>query len=800
MRLFAKKIKLKMMKRIAILILLSLSAFYLKAQVSTSTIRGKVLDVQSQQTLVGATVLITNTSPQLFTTTDASGEFKFDNVPIGRQTIIVEFVGYLPVQLSNLLIVKGKETVLEIEMQESVIDVGNVVVSAQVDKASTQNDMATVSSRTFSIEETERYAGSLGDPSRMAANFAGVMSVNDQRNDIIIRGNSPIGLLWRLDGIDIPNPNHFGAMGTTGGPVSMLNNNVLTNSDFFTGAFPAEYGNAVGGVFDLQMRSGNNQQYEFLGQVGFGGFEAGLEGPLSKKTGSSFLINYRYSTLAVMSGLGFDVGTGSAVPHYQDLNFKINLPRGKFGKLSIFGIGGVNYIEMNDSEGDSASYGFGGTDLRYSNQMGTVGVNYTYFLNNNSRINIKLSESYISQQTKLDSLYHNGEFSPYRFYDSDGETFTTTFAPEFYSKINAKNSFKIGMNIKFNQINYLDSVYIFEQDKYLNQFDMTENYMYGQAFAQYQHRFSDDLTLNIGVFGHYLEINDSYSVEPRFGFKWQFTEKQSLNIGAGMHSQMQIPLLYYVSFEDSTNNSVQTNKNLGFNKSIHAVIGHNFLLNTGFRIKTELYYQHLYNIPISDENEQFSVLNIGDDFYIPAYSGMINNGTGRNYGVELTIEKFLSEGFYFLITTSIFESKYTAFDGIERNTKYNGNYVFNALGGYEFKLGDYSILAFDIKGMYAGGKRYIPIDEELSEQTNSTQYLWEQSYDKQYDPYFRINVRITFKTNAKNADMSQEWGLDLQNLTNHQNIFQQDWDTNTNSLRTYYQQGFMPMMTYRILF
>ncbi|MBN2662449.1 MAG: TonB-dependent receptor [Bacteroidales bacterium] len=788
------------MKKNLIILLLSFSFLYVNSQVSTSTIRGTVFDVQSKQSLVGATVVILDANPQMVTTTDAKGEFKFENAPIGRQTIIVEFMGYMPVQLTNLMVVKGKETVLEIEMQESAIDIGNVVISTQVNKATTQNDMATVSSRSFSIEETERYAGSLGDPSRMAANFAGVMSVNDQRNDIIIRGNSPLGLLWRLDGIDIPNPNHFGAMGTTGGPVSMLNNNVLTNSDFFTGAFPAEYGNAVGGVFDLQMRSGNNQKYEFLGQVGFGGFEAGIEGPISRQNGSSFLINYRYSTLAVMSALGFDVGTGAAVPHYQDLNFKINIPRGKFGKLSVFGIGGINHIQMNDSEGDSASYGFGGTDLLYSNQMATVGLNYTYFFNNKSRITIKLAESYISQQTQLDSLYHNGQFNPYRFYTSDGETFTTVFAPEFYSKINAKNSFKIGLNLKYNQINYLDSVFIFEENKYIRQYDMSESYIHSQTFVEYQHRFSDKVILNLGVFAHYLDINNSYNAEPRFGFKWQFTNKQSIDFGAGMHSQLQIPLLYYVSFEDSTNNLVQTNKDLGFNKSIHAVIGHNFLLNTGFRIKTELYYQYLYNIPISEENQQFSVLNIGDDFYIPAYSGMINDGTGRNYGVELTIEKFLSEGFYFLITTSIFESKYTAFDGIERNTKYNGNYVFNGLGGYEFKLGDYSILAFDIKGMYAGGKRYIPIDEELSETTGRTQYFFENSYAEQYDPYFRINARITFKTNAKKANMSQEWGLDLQNLTNHQNIFQQDWDTNTNSVRTYYQQGFMPMMTYRILF
>lgn len=143
--------------------------------------------------------------------------------------------------------------------------------------------MATVSARSFTVEETSRYAGSLNDPSRMAANYAGVSSTSDARNDIIIRGNSPLGVLWRLNGMEIPNPNHFGSLGTTGGPVSILNNNLLDKSDFLTGAFPAEYGNALAGVFDLQMRSGNNEKTEFLGQVGFNGFELGAEGPIGKK-------------------------------------------------------------------------------------------------------------------------------------------------------------------------------------------------------------------------------------------------------------------------------------------------------------------------------------------------------------------------------------------------------------------------------------------------------------------------------------------------------------------------------------
>lgn len=759
------------------------------------TIRGIVIDAQNEKILVGATVVIVSTEPILSTTTNSNGEFVFENVPLGRQSLKISYIGYLPSDLSNILVVKGKQTVLTIKMEESSVDIAQVVVKSNKNKLSAQNEMATVSARSFTTEETERYAGSLGDPSRMAANYAGVMSVNDQRNDIIIRGNSPIGLLWRLDGIDIPNPNHFGAMGTTGGPVSMLNNNVLTNSDFFTGAFPAEYGNAMSGVFDLQMRSGNNQKFEFLGQVGFGGFEVGLEGPLLKKTGTSFLINFRYSTLEVMNELGFDVGTGAAVPRYKDLNFKINIPRGKLGSLSIFGIGGFNSIAMLDSEGDSSQYGFGGTDLWYSNQMATVGANYKLFFSNNSRLTLKLAGTYISQKTIMDSLFHNGIEDRYRFYDAKGNNMNYIIAPEFYTKINAKNNFKIGFNYKINEVSFIDSVYINELDDYIRQFDDHFYYTYGQAYAQYQYRLNNNLHFNAGVFAHYLFVNKTYNIEPRFGIKWQIAKNQAINFGAGIHSQMQIPLMYFVDSSE-----VKTNLDLDFNKSAQIVLGHDYFITKDFRIKTEIYYQHIYNIPITHKNEQFSILNVGDEFYLASYHNMQNKGTGKNYGVELTIEKFLSKGFYFLLTTSLFESKYTPWDGKEYNTKFNGNYVFNALGGYEIALGKYSILALDIKAMYAGGKRYIPINEELSTLERNAVYDYEDSYKLQHDPYFRINTRITFKLNDKKKNFSQEWGLDLQNITNHQNVFQQGWDVNQNEIQTYYQNGFMPMMTYRILF
>ncbi|OQX76613.1 MAG: TonB-dependent receptor, partial [Bacteroidetes bacterium 4484_276] len=376
----------------------------------SQTIRGTVIDKLTQVTLPGATVIVLNTNPLIGTTSDINGEFRIENIGLGRQNIQVSFVGYTTRTISNLNLTSGRQTVVTVELEELILKLDEVVITASQEKDRPINKMATVSARSFTVEETERFAGSLGDPSRMAANYAGVSMTNDSRNDIIIRGNSPIGVLWRLDGVEIPNPNHFGAIGTTGGPVSMLNNNLLSNSDFFTSAFPAEYGNAMSGVFDLNMRSGNNQKREYVGQIGFNGFELGAEGPFKKGGKGSYIANYRYSTLGLMSAMGLEFGVGTAIPQYQDLTFKIDLPGTKWGRFSLIGLGGLSYIELYESKeaeaddnGDS-NYDYGGVDLDYGSDMGVLGLSHLYFLSKNTRIQSFLSVQATRATTQIDSL------------------------------------------------------------------------------------------------------------------------------------------------------------------------------------------------------------------------------------------------------------------------------------------------------------------------------------------------------------------------------------------------------------
>ena len=770
------------------------------AQELNQTIRGTILDKQTQSPLPGAIISILNSDPILVTSTNEFGKFRLDNVPLGRKQIKISFVSYKE-KAQTVVLTSGKETVLTIELEESVLQGEEVVITAEIDKTKTNNKMATVSSRVFSTEEANRYAGSRGDPARMAANFAGVSGANDSRNDIIVRGNSPLGVLWRLNGLDIPNPNHFGSMGSSGGPISILNNNTLDNSDFLTGAFPADYGNATAGVFDLKMRTGNNEKREFLGMVGFNGFELGTEGPFSKKKkNASYMVNYRYSTLSVFKYLGLDFGTGSAVPQYQDVTFKIDMPTKKAGKFSVWGIGGLSKAELllSQQSKDNNLYGYSGRNMSFKSNVGAGGISHTYLLNGTSylktNIGVTGQSNYIISD-RVDTSANQQTVRPeYR-----NESYTTRYTANttYNKKINSRNFINAGVYIDLYNTSYVDSV-----DTYGTGFVTLRNYKgqtsLSRGFIQWKHNFSEKLSLNTGFTYQYLVLNKSKSPEPRLGLKYEINKKQSVSFGAGLHSQVQ-PLYIYFATANLGNGTVkETNRNLDFTKAAHAVIAYDVNLFNSVRIKTEIYYQYLYKIPVKSRSDYFSAANLGADFNSPNLDSLVSNGNGENYGFEITLEKFYSKGYYFLVTASLFESKYKGSDGVVRNTAFNGNYVFNALAGKEFKIKEKHIFSLDVKFTYAGGKRYVPINLPASILANDEIRNGSLAYEPQYDPYVRLDVKPSYKINTKR--FTHEISVDIQNVTKHNNIFQQQYGLNTQKIKTDYQLKFFVIPQYRLTF
>ena len=773
----------------------------LHSQTITQTIKGVVVDKQSQTPLPGVIVQILNSNPLLGNSTNEKGEFKITNVPIGRLQLKIQVISYKEKYITVILNA-GKESINNIELEESVILGQEVVVIAEQDKTKTNNKMSTVSSRIFSAEEAARYAGSRNDPARMAANFAGVSGANDSRNDIIIRGNSPTGILWRLNGLDIPNPNHFGNAGSTGGPISILNNNTLDNSDFMSGAFAADYGNATAGVFDLKMRQGNNEKFEFLGQVGFNGFELGAEGPLSKNKNASFLVNYRYSTLSVFKALNIDFGTGAAIPQYQDATFKTDFATKKAGKFSFWGIGGLSYVAILESDKKEGQdlYGYSSRNTYFRSNVGASGISHTILLKNNAYVktNIGVTGQYNNIiADRIDTTFKTPKnLKPE--YRQKTQNIRYTLNSTYNKKFNARNFISGGIYAEIYNTLFIDSVddvFGYNTFRTLRKYEGTTSLLRG--FVQWQHKFTDNLLLNTGISNQYFMLNNSNAVEPRIGLKYAINKKQSISLGGGMHSQLQ-PIYIYFASDTVYGKRVETNRNLDFTRAIHGVIAYDNSFTNNFRLKTEVYYQYIYNAPVKNYSNYFSALNLGADFNSPNVTNLVSTGTGFNYGLEITLEKFYSKGYYFLCTSSLFESKYKGSDGIERNTAFNGNYVFNLLAGKEFKINQKHTISIDFRGTYAGGKRYVPIDLQKSIAANDEIKDGSNAYNYQYSNYFRLDVKPGYRFNSKK--ITHEFSIDIQNITRNQNVFQQTYDITNKVVKTDYQLRFFVLPQYRILF
>ncbi|MEM9981284.1 MAG: TonB-dependent receptor [Bacteroidota bacterium] len=780
--------------------------FSLPMYAQTQVVRGKILDTQSKFPLIGATVIVIGSDPLMGATTDADGFFTIPAVPVGRINLKVSYVGYNERIIPNVIVTAGKEVFITTSLEEQLLDAVEIVAEDSEDKTKPINEFSSVSTRQFTIEETSRYAGSRNDPARMATNFAGVSGANDARNDIIIRGNSPTGLLWRLDGIDIPSPNHFSTLGATGGPVSMLNNNTLNNSDFTTGAFPAEYGNALAGVFDLQMRTGNAFKREYMAQIGFNGFEAGLEGPFSKNSRASYLVNYRYSTLAVFDAMGIDLGTGNAIPYYQDINFKFDFPTQKWGRFSLFGFGGISNIDLLGSEEDVESenqFSSSNEDLRAESLTGSIGLTHNYYFNKNtySQFNIAFSgtnDSFMVDQLERDAS--SGEVMN-SFYSNGGDYQQTkwSFREQINSKLNSKNTVNGGVIVDVYNIDIIDSV-LTEDGSFLVEQDFEGNTTLVQPYVQWQHRFTEQLTMNAGVHGQWLALNDSWAIEPRLGFRYNFRPNQTLSLGLGMHSQIQPLSVYFLQNEQGE----RTNENLDFTRANHVVLGYENQLGDNLRLKTEVYYQQLYDAPVESQPSSFSLLNTGTDFGIDSRDNLVNEGEGRNYGVELTLERFYSDDYYFLFTTSLFRSEYQGSDEVWRNTAFDGNYVMNGLFGREWRLGKKNnALTMDIKATAAGGRRFTPIDLAATSQItvideDDVVFDEENAFSEQLNDYFRLDFKIGYRMNGQR--ITQEFFVDIQNITNRQNPLNVSYNRATQQLRTNYQLGLFPVVQYRVTF
>lgn len=762
--------------------------FSLNAQNNfTQTIKGRIIDKLTQQPIPDASVIVSDLNPVVGTTSDLKGYFSMQNIPVGRHNIKISFLGYKELNYSQIELVSGKELVLNVQMEESVITSSEAVVKANKSKNSSINEMSLIGTKTFSVEEVNKYAGSWGDPSRMVSNYAGVVAVSDMRNDIVVRGNSPIGLQWRLNGVEIHNPNHYAVSGSSGGGISMINNNLLDNSDFMTGAFSAEYGNAYSAIFDLKMRNGNSEKREHIFQFGVNGFELGTEGPFSKKGKSSYLINYRYSTLAILDKFGISII--DAIPKFQDLSFNFNLPI-KSGNISMFGIGGKSDAEIHaiqdSSRWEKKSDRYGGN---HGSKMAVIGLVYTKYIFVNSYWRTSVCSSFGSPFDIVDSI--GNDFTKNEIYKMNNSENRNSISSFINSRLNKKNKIRLGVIL--NQINVNNSVNSLGVSK-----SMSGKFAYSQEYVQLKHDFNDKLSVNTGIHSIYLFENKNITIEPRISINWNISNIQSLGLGFGLHSQTQPTSIYFIELSDSAGHNYFPNKKLKNTYSEHFIIRYNYLITENLNSKIECYYQHLFNVPVSPDYPEKSLINFGYDDNIFEQISYVNKGFANNYGVELTLEKYFSKSYYFLITGSIYNSKYTDLNGIERNSKYNCNYAWNILAGKEFKVLKNNIFGISSKVVNIGGQYYSPIDLEKSNFYNATMYYDSLAYTEKYPSFFKIDIKVKFRHNAKKY--SQELSVEIGNLLNRKNIEKAYFDVDTKQIRYSYLLSRIPVVFYRIEF
>ncbi len=768
----------------------------------TQTIRGKVIDRLTQNPLPGASVMVyRNDSIIQGTVTNENGIFRIDNISIGNIYIKISYLGYQPYQSAELNLTVAKELIILAELMENDSKIQTVEISSNLSKESPVNEWSIISTRSFVIEEAQRYAASINDPARMAMGFAGVQLSQDNNNDIIIRGNSPVGLLWRLEGIDIPNPNHFARRGSTGGGISALSAQVLSNGDFSTGAFAAEYGNAFSGVFDLKFRKGNDQKHEFTARAGIIGLEISAEGPFinHKTAGSpSFLFNYRYSTLGILNQLGLRLTGDYTSNTFQDLSFNIFIPAQKYGNFSLFGFGGLSSELTTPPSNREQWLNF--TDnqqIDFRTNTGVIGITHTLVINKKSFLRTVIGYT-ANQYKNIEDSLSRINLQPIRYLDENYMNSRQIITSQLNYKFNNQINFRTGFIASKLNYNILKSSHSLNNNEFqVNNKGKGSAFLF-QPYFQFRIRLKEKLIVQPGLHILFLSLNRHKSVEPRLSFQYQLNNRLKLNWGYGYHGQIQPLGTYYTQIIDSISGQISyPNRNLNLTRAHQFVLGVDYIIFTDWHLKIEPYYQLLTHVPADTQNNiTYWSLNERDGF---ANRPLTNIGTGINYGIDLTIEKFFSNHWFLLNAISLYNSTYGYRNStISKPTRYNGRFVSSLLAGKEIVLKRNKRIELGTRFIWSGGLRYTPIDVQASQNTGIEVRDESMPFSQKAPNYFRTDIRIALHRNHKKT--TSILALDIQNLTNRLNILTQTYNPLSQQLVWKYQTGLLPVVSYRLDF
>lgn len=751
---------------------------------TTQTIRGVVKDANSGEPLTFITVLLGSSTNGAVT--DSLGNFRIANVPIGRYDLQVSSIGYEPLVIREQLLTSAKEGYNEIALHEKVLNLDEVVVRPAVNKEQPLNPMALAGARMFSVEETNRFAGGFDDPARLVSSFAGVAG-NLATNSISVHGNSPQFLQWRLEGVEIPNPTHFADMtGLGGGIFTALSSQVMGNSDFFNGAFPAEYSNALSGVFDMSMRNGNNQKHEHTVQLGLLGLDLASEGPLSRKNGSSYIVNYRYSTTGLVSGLIGDLNL-----KYQDLSFKLNFPTRKAGTFSIWGLGLLDNNRAKPLAKEDWTTYSDREDVKTDLAKLAGGINHKIFLSKGTYLKSSLAATY-SETKQYVTMIDNQFIRP--TVDIKNGDWNLVFNSYINKKFSNRHTNRTGVTVTglLYNLDFKLSETLTPTISPIKQVVKGDgSTVMVSAYSNSIFNITDKLSANVGLTAQLLTLNNNWAVEPRIGLKYKVAPNHTLSAAYGLHSRREKLDYYFVKIDGKS-----VNKDLEFAKANHFVLSYDWRISKNIHLKVEPYYQSLFNVPV-ENGTSFSIINY-DLYYLD--KALVNKGKGRNYGVDITLERYLDKGYYWLLSGSVFDSKYTGGDSVWRDTRYNRGYIINGLIGKEWMVGKrkQNIFSANLRLSYQGGDRYTPVDIIASEGKKDIVFDETKAFSNQFPAALTSDITVSYKINQRKT--SHEFSLKVLNIGGYTGQYGYIYNDKLQAVEKLSVTGIVPNISYKIQF
>ena len=667
---------------------------------ATQTIRGQVFDVASGEPMIGVTITIEN-GTTMGTVSDTDGNFIIDNVPVGRHSVRATFIGYEPVLLKEQLVSSGKELVLTLRMRESISELGEVVIKPRVNKQLPLNEMAQVGARMFSVEEANRYAGGMADPALTASMFAGV-AAGGVTNGISIHGNSPQMLQWRVEGIEVNNPNHFAEITEAGGGIfTSLNGTVLANSDFLTGAMPAEYGNALSGAFDMKMRVGNNTKYEHAIQVGTLGVDFASEGPLGKGAKASYLVNYRYSFLEIAKKL-HAINMEKETLDYQDLSFKLNMPTTQAGTFAVWFTGLIDNYENEAPDVSDWETLWDSNDSWSRQRNCAAGLTHTYRFRTGGTLHSSVAftgtyrklgvNDYDERMLQMPDM--NGRNSQWNVIIS------TQHQHKFSSRYTMQNGFE-HQHLDFHtQLDHIDVV----GGPLKRIYDSEGNTGLTRLYSSHKVALSRRLSTVAGINVMWFNLNNQWLIEPRFSVQYKTSPSSTISLAYALNSRRESTDTYFVTGG--------YNEDLGLTRSHHISASFSRCLGENAMLKIEPYWQWIFDVPV-EKGTTYSILN-HNIFYQDR--ALVNDGAGNNYGIDLTLERYLKDGFYGMFTATLFKSEYRDAQGEWHHSRHDRGYITNILGGKEWMVGKAKKNVFGLNGRLTlmGGDRYTPIPDDIT--------------------------------------------------------------------------------------